>query len=171
MTALSMANILDKLKDEYSGGVMYGHESLVIHGAQCIGNNGLMGSLNVVSLSSLDAIIHEAPGCIAAPLVNMIAKNAISLGMTGQGDQPVPVRLYAPTQLSITTKHLSVGELMILVEPKYGLVACKKLTLSKSTEEDPYYFEIVKSWAINDDMEVEVISTVSSKAEPKEASE
>lgn len=170
MTALSHADIVVKLRDEYSGGSMYGGQSFVAHAGQSIRNNGFMGSANVVSLTSLDSIVHEAPGCIAAPLVNMIAKNAISLGMAGKGDQPVPVRLYAPRQLSITTKHLSVGDLMILVEPEHGFVACKKLTLSKSTEEDPDYFEIVKSWAINDDMDVEVLSKVSPKVESKEVS-
>ncbi|MBN9377476.1 MAG: hypothetical protein BGO14_10305 [Chlamydiales bacterium 38-26] len=160
MTPLSHADIVVKLRDQYLGGTMYGSQTFVTHATQSIINRGFMGSANVAFLTSLDAIVHEAPGCIAAPLVNMIAKNSISLGMAGKRDQPVPVRLYAPTKLSITTKHLSVGDLMILVEPEHGFVACKKLTLSKSTEEDPDYFEIVKSWVINDDMDVEVISTV-----------
>lgn len=160
MTPLSHADTVVKLRDQYLGGTMYGSQSSVIHANQSIINRGFIGSANVVFLTSLDAIVHEAPGCIAAPLVNMIAKNSISLGMAGKRDQPGPVQLYAPTKLSITTKHLSVGDLMILVEPEHGFVACKKLTLSKSTEEDPDYFETVKSWAINDDMDVEVISTV-----------
>jgi hypothetical protein len=116
-----------------------------------------MGSANVVFLSSKDSIIHEAPACVAAPLVTMVAKNVISLGIAGQGDQPIPVRLYAPQQLSITTKHLSVGDVMVLVEPQQGFISCKRLTLSKSTAEDPAHFEVVKSWVMNDDVEIETV--------------
>jgi len=31
------------------------------------------------------------------------------------------------------------------------------LTLSKSTEEDPAHFEVVKSWVMNDDVEIETV--------------
>lgn len=157
MSAPSYGDIVIKLRDEYSGGSMYGGDTFSAHVGQSISNNGFMGSANVVFLSSKDAIIHEAPACVAAPLVTMVAKNVISLGIAGQGDQPVPVRLYAPQQLSITTKHLSVGDVMMLVEPQHGFISCKKLTLSKSTEEDPAHFEVVKSWVMNDDVEIETV--------------
>jgi hypothetical protein len=143
------------LRNEYSEGVCYAEHVLTAHADKSIINGGFMGAGNVVFLSSLDLITHEAPGCIAAPLVNMVAKNVIGLGMVGQGSQPIPVRLYAPELLSMTAKHLAIGEIRLLAEPKHGLVSCKKLTLSKSTEEDPDHFEIVKSWVISDDVEVE----------------
>ncbi len=158
MTTLSHSDIVNQLKDQYQGGSVYGGEACLLHAGLTLRNNGFMGSANVVFLTSKDVIIHEAPGCIAAPLVNMVAKNAISLGMAGQGSEPVPVRLYAPERLTMTTTHLSIGDLNILEAPRFGFVFCKKLTLSKSTEEEPEYFEIVKSWAINDDMETEVIT-------------
>jgi len=152
-----MTTIVDKLMKEYSGGVMHGKNSLNVFAGKSIVNKGFMGSANVVFLTSLDSISHEAPACIAAPLVNIVAKNVLSLGMAGQGSQPVPVRLYAPEQLTITVKHLSIGDLMLLVEPKHGIVSCKKLTLTKTKKEEPEYFEVIKSWVINDDTEIETV--------------
>lgn len=150
-------DVVIRLRDEYLEGTMYGEKQLFLYAGNSINNNGFMGSANVAFFSSMNSIIHETPACIAAPLVNMIAKNAISLGMAGQGSQPIPVRLYAPKQLSITTKHLSVGDIMMIIEPKYGFISCRKLTLQKSTEEDPENFEIVKSWVIDDDVEIETV--------------
>ncbi len=154
----SYGDFVIRLRDEYStGGAVYGGTVCSVHGGNSISNSGFIGSANVVFLSSNNFIIHEAPACVAAPLVTMVAKNAISLGIAGQGDQPAPFRLYAPDQLSITTKHLSVGDVMMLVKPENGFISCKKLTLSKSTEEDPAHFEVVKSWVMNDDVEIETV--------------
>lgn len=158
MTALSSNEIVAKLRDQYSGGSMYGHELCSSYSAQGLINTGFIGSSNVVFLSSKNKIVHEAPACIAAPLVNMVAKEVVCMGMQGQGEQPVPVRIYAPGQLSITAKHVSVGDIMMIVEPQFGFITCKKLTLSKSTEEDPAHFEIVKSWVLGDDTEIETVS-------------
>jgi hypothetical protein len=173
MTAISQVSTVAKLKDEYLGdSIIYTNQTLNTFANGSIINNGFMGSGNITILTSLKAITIEAPGCIAAPVVMMVAKNIICLGRSGQGSQSVPVRLYAPRQLSITAKHLSIGDVRILVEPEHAFISCKKLTLSKSTEEEPAHFEIVKSWAINDAMEIEVISTTSkgSKTEHKEKS-
>ena len=91
----------------------------------------------------------------------MVAKNAIFLGMVGQGSQPFPVRLYTPKSISMTTQHLSVGDIQILVEPAFGgFIYCKKLTLLKSEEKEPDAFEIIKSWVMNDDAEIETVSRV-----------
>lgn len=154
-------SMITKLQSEYSGGVLYGGQSCVVHARESIKNNGFMGSENIVFLTSRDSITHEAPGCIAADLVNMVAKNVISLGMAGRGTQPVPFRIYSPKTITMTAKHLSVGDIMFLVVPDHGSISCNKLTLSKSTEEEPDSFELIKSWAINDEMEVEIIPPLS----------
>ena len=65
--------------------------------------------------------------------------------------------LYAPDMLTITTKHLSIGEMEILKKPKAAFLYCSKLTLVKTKKEKPACFEMVKSWAINDDMEIETV--------------
>ncbi len=152
------SDIVLQLRDQYSGGVIYGDKSFVAHVAKTFVNKGFIGSSTVVFLTSHDSIVHEAPACIAAPLVNMVAKKAISMGVDGQGSQPVPVRLFATNELTITTRHLSLGDVMLLTEPNTALLSCSKLTLFKFTDEEPAYFEIVRSWSINDDMEVEVVS-------------
>jgi hypothetical protein len=157
MSALpaTYGDIVNKLKGEYSSGVQYATDALSWNAKGSILNGGFIGSSIVVFLSSDEAIIHEAPGCVAAPLVNMVALNAIMLGASGQGDQPVPVRLYAPEQLSITTNHLTVGAANLLIEPKFGYISCRKLTLIQFTEEAPPYFEILASYLMNDDVTIE----------------
>jgi hypothetical protein len=124
-------------------------------------NNRFMGSYSVVYLTAFNSIIHEAPGCIGAPFVNMVAKRAISLGMAGYEVQPVPLRLYCPKAITIVTKYLSIGDVRLLEIPENGFISCQKLTLSKSKEGDSDDFELIKSWAINDDMEIEVIPPLS----------
>lgn len=158
MASPTPSDIILRLRDEYSSGSIYGHSSLTANARQAIRNGGFMGSSSVVFLTSNDSIVHEAPACIAAPLVNMVAQNAISMGVAGQELNSVPVRLFVTSQLTITTKHLSIGDVMILTEPKTAMLSCSRLTLFKSTDEEPDYFEVVKSWSINDEMEIEVIT-------------
>ncbi|NGX45256.1 MAG: hypothetical protein K940chlam2_00401 [Chlamydiae bacterium] len=148
---------VNSLMSEYSGGVMLGRISLEVAARDTLKNNGFMGSYNVVFLTSRDSIEHEAPGCIAAPLVNMFAKDKLSLGVAGQGSQPVPVRIFAPAQLTLTSQHLSVGDIKFLEEPKSGFLSCKKLTLIKPTEDEPVYFDLIKSWVIDDETQIEIL--------------
>jgi hypothetical protein len=153
----SYKDIVLQLKSQYSGGNMYVGRFLLINAGESIVNSGFMGSETVVSLGSNDSIKSEAPACIAAPLVTMVAKNAIDLGVLGQRELRVPVRLYSPEQLIITTNHFSIGDLSFLVEPKKAYISCKKLTLIKSTDEEPSVFEKVKSFLMSDDCEIEVM--------------
>lgn len=156
-SAPGIDNNIIKLSNEYPiGNVMYGYRAFSIITAVPIVNRGFMGSNGILALSSQKFIAHEASACIAAPIINMVAINKISLGMTEQGAENFfPVRLYASQQLSITTQHLSIGRnFKMICEPGYGFISCKELTLSKFTEEEPPYFEIVTSWLMNDDTEV-----------------
>jgi hypothetical protein len=158
MSSLFNADIAVRLRDEYPrSSVLWKDRDFVANSDRPIRDNRFIGASNIVSISGSDAITLEAPCCAVAQVVNLIARNAISLGMAGQETQPFPVRFYATRQLSIMTKHLSIGDLKMLVEPKYGFVSCEKLTLLEPTEADRDYFEIVKSWAINDKMDIEVL--------------
>lgn len=116
-------------------------------------NYGFLGSSHVVFLSSRSSMVHDAPACIAAPLVHMVATKSISLGINSKtlADKVV---IYAPEQFSITTNHLSIGNIQLLVSPKHAFLSCSKLTLEKFEGEDPDYFSVVKSWLINEDVEV-----------------
>lgn len=153
----SHADVVTRLMEQYSGGIMFAGECLKAEAGGMIFNNGYMGSRNIVELKSLDSIIHQAPGCVAAAVVNMTAAKSIKLGAEGQGDQAFPVRIYASARLSMQARHLVVGDLDILVEPLNAILSCDKLTLIQSDEEEPRHFEMIKSWASNDDMEIEVI--------------
>ncbi|MFY7843439.1 MAG: hypothetical protein ACOVOR_05450 [Rhabdochlamydiaceae bacterium] len=152
----SHTDIITQLKNEYSAGSIYGGQSLSAS-AHIFRNNGFVGSANVVFITCKDSIVHEAPACIAAPLVNMVAKNLITIGIESQKSQVAPVRFYTPSQLSITTKHLSFGSVDILVEPENAFIVCKKLTLPKHDKEESNDFELIKSWVMNEDCEIETV--------------
>lgn len=149
--------VIHSLRNEYYAGIKWGENYLSDSSEVVTVNNGFYGSLNVVHLSSGDKMFHDAPGCIASRLATLVAKNGISIGMAGQGAQPHPFRFYTPIQLSITTQHLIIGDIKFLVEPQHGFISCRKLTLIKSKEDDPSHFELVKSWVMNDDVEIETI--------------
>lgn len=149
--------MIARLRNDYPAGPTYGSTVLSIDTPDAVYNRDFMGSENLVFITCQDAIVHEAPACIAAPRVVMAAKNAIKLGMEGQGAHPFPVRLHVPQKLLLTAKQLCVGDLSLVVEPKRGFVSCQKLLLSKSTEEEPPHFEIVKSWVVNDDVEIAIM--------------
>ncbi len=117
---------------------------------------GFKGSSTAIFLPAKDSItIH---GCLAAPYITMIAKNAINFGMNKDGTiQSSPARLCNEEgMLAITTQHFSVGNIELIEPPSIANLACKRLTLSKTktADEDPASFEIVKSWVMYDDTEV-----------------
>ena len=76
-----------------------------------------------------------------------------------KGYHPNPVRLYAPKYLVFKAKYIIISDDIMFLEerPKMGSLQCEKLTLAKSQEEDPDYFEIMKSWVQYDTTEVEII--------------
>lgn len=152
MTAPLYSETINKLMCEYQGGVQYGENSLKLQ-AKTIFNNGFFGSAKIVYLDATDSITHQAPGCIAAPKIVMKARKLLQIGVHQENDS---VRIYAPKTLSIETSHLSVGKVRFIGEPEEAIISCSKLTLSKYTEEEPAYFEIVKSW-INDEAEIKTI--------------
>ena len=139
--------VIDRLQREYSGASMFRGRSIVaLNILDKFVYNGFLSSKSAVSITSRNEIVLEASACIAAPIVVMVAKNAISMGVSGQGLESSPVRVFAPNQLLIITKHLRMCDFALLTNPSIGFVFCRKLTLLKSTEEDPGYFEIVKSF-------------------------
>lgn len=144
-----------ELSKDYSGG--YHHQHFSAHGGSHLTNDGFIGSDQAIFLSSDNEITHKSPACIAAPLVTMTARNVISLGTSRHTPRNLPVRLYVPDKLSITTKHLSIRDIEILQDPQHGFISCKTLTLFKSREDNPPHFEIVLSWVIRDDTNVEIV--------------
>lgn len=137
--------------------IWYAKSVLNLHAERNVSTDGFVGSANTVFMTAKDSIFLDMPGCIAAPFVNIVAKKVINLGMKLREDESMPVRLYAPKQLSITAKELKIGNIQIMVEPGVAFVTCKKLTLLQSTDEEPDYFEQIKGWVINDDVEIETI--------------
>lgn len=152
-----VSDMIDTFKNEYSSGVIFSKDSLSVFAKDHLRNDGFLGSHNVVFLTCQDSIVQEAPGCIAAPLVNMVALNRLSLGAEGQGSQPVPLRIFTPRQFTLTSKELSVGDVSFLTEPIHGFISCKKLTLIQRTDEEPSSFELIKSWLMDDATEIERI--------------
>ncbi len=163
----SHVNPIAQLMGEYSKeDVAYGKYLC----ARCVDdaftNNGFMGSSMRLSLTAGNAITHKAPACLAAPRIQMMAQNIINLGEPEM--QTTPTRIYAPLKLTLEAKHVVIGNIRLVVEPKNGAIVCDKLTLSKSknSEEDPDHFEIVKSWIIEEyTTEVEIVCS-EAKTEP-----
>ena len=124
--------------------------------SKSMSNLMFLGSAQAIFLSSRSTMEHESPACVAAPLVNMVAKEAISLGMKSQ--KPTDrVVIYAPEQLSISAPHVKIGHILFMISPRAAFITCKKLTLSKFKGPDPDYFPIVKSWLVNPDTVIETI--------------
>lgn len=115
-----------------------------------------LGSASAIFFSSRSTMEHESPACMAAPLVNMVAKEAISIGMKSQ-KQADKVVIYAPEQLSISAPHVKIGHILFMISPRAAFITCKKLTLSKFKGPDPDYFPIIKSWLVNTDTVVETV--------------
>lgn len=137
-----------------SGPCVEGHISVPSKSMKC--SNYFWGSPHAIFLSSQSTMEHVAPTCIASPLVTLVAKISINLGL-GCKTPADKVVIFAPEQISISTEHLSIDNIQLVVKPKFGFISCSKLTLVKFSGEDPDYFEVVKSWLINKSTEVEVV--------------
>jgi|ERR1700733_5982590 len=152
-------DIILEMRSRYLGVGIFA-EGHISRPSRSMSYNGFWGSPHAVFLSSASFMEHIPPACIAAPLVTLVAKESIKLGITS----PTPadrVVIYAPEQLSISTNHLSIGNILLVVAPKFGFISCSKLTLSKRPgEEDPDYFKVVKSWVISDKTEIEIVENL-----------
>ncbi len=156
-TSMPAAIPIVKLMEQYESGVTFGTNSLNIHVGESISNNGFFGSFERMFLYSKKEIIHNAPGCAAAPEIIMIANKIIGLGQDFSQAHIPPVRLFAPDKLILTTQHLRVGDLLILTEPTITSIACKKLTLIQHRDEAPESHEMIRSWLMYDDTAVETL--------------
>jgi hypothetical protein len=154
---IQAAELIACLQEEYRQQKPYKGNSVVINGPESVISSKFTGAGITINFFVGDTLSFEAPACVAAPHVSMVAQQAINFGMTGRSSLCPPVRLYAPNVLSITTRHLSIGDVLLLVEPKSGFISCKKLTLPIPQEEYPDYCEIIMSCCINDDMEIEKV--------------
>ena len=104
-----------------------------------------MGSHQEISLTFDQSFRFEAPGCIAAPIVNIISLHTISFGLEARNDCP-PIKLYAPRTFRITADEVNVGDVNFLVKPEIGEIFCKTLTLFQSTEKEPEHFSWMREW-------------------------
>jgi hypothetical protein len=161
-----MASMIVQLKNTYPPAAVKYETSTFVVGEnttstlfvtdKVIVNTGFMGSDERVVMYN-EEITHEAPACIAAPVVTMVANKSIVLGLWGQRSADFPVRLYVPQELSIKAKRLYVGDIQFIVEPQVGSITCEYLLLARFTQEDPPNFELVKSWISNDDVNIEKV--------------
>lgn len=150
---------IDALFREYPGDALFTQSCLKINPSADVANRGFIGSHSVVQINTRGSIRLDAPGCLAAPVVTMASANTVSIGMDGQGKYSIQTRLYIPVALNILTNHLELG-LFGFVEggvPSLGAISCQKLTFKGYPKEPCDFEEIVKSWSVNDHMEIERI--------------
>jgi hypothetical protein len=161
--AVSIYGTLKQFKDEYAknGGKIenYQAEQCIVaideKLKQSIECTGFMGAGQGFILRSATSYSLEAPAFAAANYLTIIATNALNLGVKGRGDHPQPVQIYAPQLFNLSALHISIGDVRFLEQPLNGVLACKKLTLPKTMEEDPAPLEVMKSWVKYDDTEIE----------------
>lgn len=120
-----------------------------------IENRDFLGSCDSLYLISQHSIVIQAPGCIAAPLVTMVAKNAIRFGTENSNNLLPPVKFYVSDQLGITTRTLTIGDIQLIEEPADAFISCRRLKFLQYAEEEPWHVEVVKSWVISNDTEIQ----------------
>lgn len=160
MASLSYTDSINNLRSDYRAeNVQYRKKKLAIRSSETFHNEGFLGSRKKVSILSKQSIIFDAPAAIAAPCLEIAAKNAIYIGLPGKEASSCSVRIYAPKELCLVAEHVSIGAIKILKNPELGCVMCKKLTLQKSKEEETDTFEMIQSWLVeNQNTEVEIFS-------------
>lgn len=144
---ISHEQTIIELKNQYKDPIFYDKD--VTLQANYIIDNGFKGSYNTIVFTSKDTMTFEAPGCLAAPMITMVARNAINLGTSMQRNELFPLRIYAPLYLSIIADHITLGDLDLETIPKLAIIYCRKLSfLCVEAQEIPVY-EKVKNWKIS----------------------
>ena len=146
-------SIIDLLNQEYTSNQRFSQSKLKIECEKII-QDGFCGSAEELILKVDDAIVVEAPGCLAAPKIRLIAKEKLSLGTAKRSRIAVPVRIFSPESFFITTRHLVVGEVLFLVNPAEVRIYCNKVTFIQH-ELQPYdCMDHFKKWFINPHVKV-----------------
>jgi hypothetical protein len=136
---------INSLKNQSAdGGVFSNHPLSVNHHNQI---KCFLGSYTSITLSSENFLLLDSPACIAAPIVNIIARNSISIGIPE--DNSTPVRLYVPLRLTLVTPNLSIGDCQLLQKPQQLIIKCDFLTVVTPKEENPMHLEIVQDHNMN----------------------
>lgn len=116
--------------------------------------NSFRGSYVIASLSANDSMELMPQACIAAPVVHLVAKQSLEMGVARSSTNVV--RIFAPNFLSISTKHLTIGKVQFMTEPAIAAINCSRLTVMQyEGEENSALLEKLKSWMISDSTIVE----------------
>lgn len=111
---------------------------------------GYVGSDEQVNITSPDSITHNAPECFAAPVITMVAKKAIELGVI-QNSSSHRLTIFAPKALLLQADHISISsDIQLFQEPAIGKIFCKKLTIVRHKgENSSQNIELIKGWVQN----------------------
>lgn len=143
----------------------YAYGPVSIEGEETINNNGFWGSATVVTMISSKGIIrHQGPGCIAAPVVNLVATKLIALGLNDEEEMSrQPARIYAPMILTMTAQEIVIGNLTFLEKlPKKGVISCKRLTLIQEEPEPSELVDVIRGWILHPkETKVNVVTEIS----------
>lgn len=151
------ATAVDNFRREYRNEPLDNASKMKVnYNYRSIENYGFLGSHNVVSICCTHTISQQAPGCIAAPVVHMVARESIKLGTEGQGDKFANVRIFAPEVLTVTTDHLFFGNVTFFRVEK-AHITCRKLTFYQRGETPPMNFEVVRNWLTYKDTQIKTV--------------
>jgi hypothetical protein len=124
---------------ESEGSYYYQDDALIMAKEAEIETNTFIGSSTSVSLHSFQSsILYDAPGCLAAPVVNLIAQKSIRLGSherSPYSPYESSLKLFATNILHIKTEHLIIGNMQLLAPPFAGVIICSKLTIINFSQE------------------------------------
>jgi|GEM_PF-5442024 len=103
--------------------------------------NGFFGSNLRFSILANETLEFEAGACCAGTSVTICAQAQLNLGLS-------PMKLYAPTELNLASKSITIGDNIEFVTPSANihLLLCKRLTLVRSEanikagKKEPDYF-------------------------------
>jgi hypothetical protein len=147
--------------DQFYRNGIYEEEPIMVSSHSSLMYDRFVGSEQAITMIGHDILTVEAPGCIAAPTINLVVKNQISIGTKGQNGQHLPARLFVSDVLTITTYYLDVG-IIELFKPAAleGAIYCNHLNLYKPIgEPDPAYFEILESFVMREATEIQKIGS------------
>ena len=68
----------------------------------------------MIFLSTKQYIEYTAPAYVLAPLVSMVARESICLGWRKVENSSGPVRIFAPDQISLSSRYIFIGAVAFL---------------------------------------------------------
>lgn len=137
----------------------YSSANLKIDSSASYVGQGFVGSEEALVITAEEGIQLEAPVCVAAKYVTLLARDRIAIGTAGQLSDMTPVRIYAKELLNISTEHLILGSEVqfVVFAATTVFISCKKISIvcpHGLSGGDPPLYPLLRLWAKHAEIEV-----------------